>query len=675
MALATAGLVQCVLLIGAADGGAVSLSFMALHAGIVAAVLVPAALVLGPRGDGRAWTAFALGAPIMLALWPDSIRAGDLGTGWIVAISVMLGAGTWAWSRWRLGKEAPIVAACAGTLVGWWILRQRADSALSFDDPMRLVLLGGIAAAALAVTLAAGGLPPGWRMPRPAPSMAVAALGFIAPLALAAAPLAGPPRGAPPPSATRALDDDAAPPPIVLVVLDTVRADHLRRYGYTRETMPELEALVSEGVLQAYRSVANSSMSLSTHASMFTGLYPPRHGAHLAFVDDPHPPVSQLYPLDDSVPTLAELLRDAGYRTVGVASNFGHLSSGFGLGRGFQHYDVEPDPDWTAARRSPWCVVTRAVAHLAGIPGVGPCDPLGNRGSYRGATRITDLALEALDRAGDRPFFLFLNYFDAHYPYRAPRRFERLYRSGGGWPAPRIDWERWRAAADAPDPELKQELIDLYDAELGYVDSELARLFERLRGHPRWRDMTVIVTSDHGFAFGEHGLMGHETHLYDEFIDVPLFIKAPELAGDERDRQRVFQSVDLFPTILAAAGLAAPPGTDGVAWARGRDSLRAWLYNDGHLAERYAAEFDRELRSIETNGYKLVGSTAGDAWLFDLGVDPDESDDLAERRPSLTSRYLELLASPSDRAHRLRVTDEPVEDLALDRLRALGYVR
>ncbi len=189
----------------------------------------------------------------------------------------------------------------------------------------------------------------------------------------------------------------------MLIVLDSVRADHLELYGYSRDTMPRLTALARTEAVVVERAISNAPDSLSAHASLFTGLFPVHHGAHRPLLADPTPPAFG-YPLRGDVPTLAEVLRRHGYATLGVSANAGPVSSesGFGLERGFDIYRDHPDGECAFA--SPWEPLARAVNRwVPGARWLSRC-PV----PYRWAEEVTDEAIALVDAAGRSSFFLFV---------------------------------------------------------------------------------------------------------------------------------------------------------------------------------------------------------------------------------------------------------------------------
>ncbi|MBI2835597.1 MAG: sulfatase [Acidobacteria bacterium] len=447
-------------------------------------------------------------------------------------------------------------------------------------------------------------------------------------------------------------------PDVILISLDTVRADHLSVYGYARDTTPNLEQF-ARGATLYRRAIAPADMTLSTHASIFTGLYPSWHGAH---------PVADAPPL--SLPsrlfTLAERLRAAGYETSQIVANFAMLGPTFNLHQGFGHSIVA----------APLCSVS-SPAYLWNLVSQG--GHLFER-VLLPAEDVNAVAFPLLSNAmrGPRPLFMFLNYMDAHWPYRPPQPYDRRYPGKDG----SLDLDHYArmsnevmsggrhvTAAEAA------HLTSQYDGALAYLDAEIGVLLGRLRESADYDRSLVIITSDHGEVFGERGLLGHGLSAYQDQVHVPLIIKFP---GQRTGRivDAFVSSVDLTPTILDVIGAGVP------GWMQGRSLARpipdrvivTESYPTPEL-QRVSPRFDRLERAIFTNGFKLIWSTRGKRELFDLSKDPGERQDLAESTPWIASNLLEQVqrwSAAADIAHRQPST---LDDDARDRLKSLGYVR
>ncbi len=302
----------------------------------------------------------------------------------------------------------------------------------------------------------------------------------------------------------------------ILVSIDTLRADHVGAYGYAQATTPFLDSLAARGVLfeRAYSPIP---ATLPAHLSMFTGLYPGEHGVH--------PPSGVLSP---AIPTLPEAFRAAGFRTAGHSEG-GFVMGGYGFARGFE--------EWTDSEYSSDADVDRTFG--------------------RGAEFLARLA-------PDEPFFLFLHTYSVHDPYAPPGG------PGAFWSGPPpagafepngenlASFNRGRLAADAPAADYYRAL---YDASIRYVDGALERLFGELDRLGLAGETTVVVTSDHGEEFLEHGRLAH-TQLYPECLHVPLVVVPPD-AGPAVRVPALVQLVDLPATLAALAGIAPPTAGAG----------------------------------------------------------------------------------------------------------------
>ncbi len=645
------------------SGELVSLAFFSAHGLVVLAVHLALALGLGRWPP--LWTATAFAIAPALAVWPTvHLDFGASGLA-ILGLGVVSGVAALAWLA---PSASPLVAAAAGGLLGAELARW---SGMGSDpsDALRPLVAGGIATG---LWVAARGRP---RLaPLPGATASLALCGAALALAAVVAPVASDPLPVGPAGPVAS----EAPAPAVLIVLDTVRADHLAMYGYERDTMPAFERFAREQAVVVERAVAVSSTSLPSHASMFTGLSPPRHGARYADAADPRPP-RYAYPLGPHPPTLAEKLGEVGYWSVGISGNAGPLSPEYGLARGFDVYRASFDPTAALRQRTAWHLASPRAEPLIGLSGLPVFRDVelfawGQR--YRRARSIASEAIAAIDAAGDHPFFLFVNFIDAHWPYDPPARCRDSFR-GSMQSLGRLDLPapaRVNLEGRVLRPREREQLAALYDGELRCMDDALDRLLRRLERHPRFDEMLVVITSDHGEALGEHGTLGHGVSLYDEQLRVPLVLKpgrGPRLPQPGSRLPGPIVSTDLFPTVLEHAGLAPPLDGDGRAWGRGRRIARSWL----GVKRRYAVvrpdRFRRDLRTVEEAGWKLVVSSQDRVELYDLARDPAEGDDLSASEAGRLGGLLHQLgsapsASPGPRAR-------PGEK-TLERLRLLGYL-
>lgn len=453
-------------------------------------------------------------------------------------------------------------------------------------------------------------------------------------------------------------------PNVVLIVLDSVRRDHLSGYGYARRTTPNIDRIAAEGTRYT-RASAAACWTLPSHASLFTGLYPSQHRADF-----------DTRWLDPRHETLASYLGRRGYATASISCN-GFISPHTGLARGFElSVDVEQ------LRGGPKGL-SRVVR---GLNRRWRARTARDRGARR-ATRIARRWLE--ERQARQPFFLFMNYMDCHLPYRLrhPARHRFVARA-----------DRRRVDAVPQDPfgvmagratmsaQGLEDLKALYDGGLSYLDEHVGRIDACLRQSGASDRTLFIVTADHGESFGEHGLMDHQYGLYENLLSVPLVVRWPgrERAGAVDDR--LVQLVDLFATVVDlthgdAAASAATAGTSMVGSAPRQESLAEYLVpNTEAIRRRFpdadASRFDVAMRSIRRGPHKLIWRSDSRMELYDLETDPAELRDLAGARPDLVGELRSELGSRlgawPNRAERPAV--ESGMELVRERLQALGYL-
>jgi arylsulfatase A-like enzyme len=421
----------------------------------------------------------------------------------------------------------------------------------------------------------------------------------------------------------------AVPPPqgtpdVFLVSLDTTRADRLSLYGYGRPTAPQLEAFAADG-LAFTQARSTAGWTLPGHASMLTGMYPSRHGAHLAGGWLPGQSIdgrrNVAFPLAADKVTLAEALRDRGYTTGAFIANFSYLYRDFGLAQGFQRYDDAPG--LLLRVRPP---VVRFMQHSV--------DPGFCLKPFRSAPTINRLMLDWLDQApAGRPVFAFVNYMEPHQPWLAPAPYDRWV-----WELPQA---RRLATRDLYTHEAKHfspEEIEFiranYDGQLAAMDAALGELIAALKARGRYERSLIIVTADHGELLGEHGFVGHMGRmLYEPLLHVPLVVKYP---GPDRPRGRSdtpVQILDVTPTVLGEAGAAIPPAVQGQDLRHVQRPSLAEEDINPFLVSGYGETYDRAVRVLFDGSWKLITTSKGQRMLFDLSRDPEEATDLAAAEP------------------------------------------
>ncbi len=417
---------------------------------------------------------------------------------------------------------------------------------------------------------------------------------------------------------------------VVLVTIDTLRADHVGAYGWSRARTPTLDTLAREGVVFE-RAYAAAPITLPSHASILTGRYPPGHGAR----DNGMRVVAE-------VPTLATELRAQGFATAAFVAAF-PLDHQFGLDRGFDVYSdhLGRDADGRPANERPASqVIDDAIAWLRSprtnqVSSSAP--PSGRSRSFPALAVLLAAPAPPAQR-----FFLWVHLFEPHAPYGRP---------------------------DTAHP-----ILDRYDEEIATADREVGRLLSALG--PEANDTLIVATSDHGEAFGEHGEFAHSIFVYDTTLRVPLMISFPAALSGRRAMARGVRVadpvslVDVAPTVMRAVGgrMVDADGIDLAPALGGSPLPERELY-----AESFAplVEFGwAPLRALRAGSWKYIAAPRPE--LYDLDHDAAERADLAAAQPAIAQR-LDQHVSRYAGGTLPKSLGPAADPQAVERLRALGY--
>lgn len=417
---------------------------------------------------------------------------------------------------------------------------------------------------------------------------------------------------------------------VILIVLDTTRAKSMGLYGYARPTTPEIDRFAARGVVFDH-ALSTAPWTLPSHGSMFTGQLPRTIGG------------DWMAPTDPEQRTIAEALYARGYLTAGFSANRGYTGGEFGLGRGFVHYDVHGSSFGDALRRTS---VGAALTPLAREV-FGRHDNLGRK-SAEHVTRDALAWMSVRDR--DRPYFVFLNYFDAHAPYLSPAEFS------GRFSPTRPNGDIWSRPLDSWSPGEIAQLQNAYDGGLAYMDHHVGRLLDALATRGDLENTVVIITSDHGEQFGEHGLLEHSASLYMSLLHVPLAVVFPSRVPAER---RVAASVslrDLPATILDLSGHTDPVGFPGQSLTRYWTPLGdvpppvdvPIVSEVQRVLDAYPDSYPARggpMGSVVFEGRQYIRNHGtGREELYDLRQDPDATTDRAGVDPERVRRYRTYLS-------------------------------
>lgn len=401
---------------------------------------------------------------------------------------------------------------------------------------------------------------------------------------------------------------------VIVITMDTTRADHLGAYGYQKGHTPAIDGLAKEGFLFR-RHLTPAPVTLPAHASLMTGLFPPSHGAR----------DNGLFVVDQEPETLAEVLKEKGYQTAAVIGAY-PLAKRFGLDQGFDSYDENlGERNWR------------------------------ERGIFfaeRSALRVVDAALETLGRLDpDRPYFLFLHFFDAHQPQNPPP-----------------PWDRRLASSP-------------YDGEIAAVDEQIGRLLRYLEGKGTLDRTLIVLTADHGEGLGEHGELTHSILLHQATLRIPLILHGPGIEAGETEAWTV--STEVFATVLDLLGIAEPKSRFPLG-----HSLLPLIRNGGQPPagfRRFEAYFET-LAPQTSQGWAPLTARMKANWryvnaprpeLFDLDADPLELVDRKVAEPKIAAALKQELGEQLHQLERRPVGDalQSVDPEVVAQLAALGYLQ
>jgi arylsulfatase A-like enzyme len=411
---------------------------------------------------------------------------------------------------------------------------------------------------------------------------------------------------------------------VLFIVVDTLRADHLSAYGYERPTTPFLEEIARHGI-RFERVRAQSSWTKTSMASLWTG----RFAARTAVFDYSHV-------IPNDLKLGAQAFRDAGFRTAGMIRNTWLIPS-FGFDRGFEVYFV-PIPSNKRERFQQ----ARPGQHQ--LPGTD--------------LDIVDAALEFYAAHPRERTFVYLHMMDAH---------QYLYEQGSAL--------------------FGANLMDSYDNAIHWTDRVLSALFKELADRDLLRRTLIVIASDHGEAFREHGTEGHARNLYREVTDVPLIVSPPFNLPEPVVVEEMVRNVDVVPTLLDLAGLPPLPHADGVSLLPLIEAVAEGRPTDGVAPKRDFALLDRGWgessiprvlsQTITADGWRLMVEEciAGGTTLYELASDPHETRSVAAEHPErVAALEAELNAHFAAGVSEGAAEQVELDPAQLEQLRALGYV-
>lgn len=442
------------------------------------------------------------------------------------------------------------------------------------------------------------------------------------------------------------------PPNVLLILIDTLRRDRTGYAGYPRGLTPVMDSLAERGVVFD-DAVASSSWTKTSMASIQTGLAPYVHRV-----------LAPANSLVRSLPTLPRILRRERWRTFAIQTNpwLGEEGHGFARDYGFFRF-LSPNKDKGRRRRVPM------------RPGL----------KYAEGCYIVERLAKIVSgiKEHPRPFFGYLHFMDVHEPYLPPPPFDSLFSKPGELVEDDLKLTETSYAGDALDERVlggneRQRLIDLYDGSIRYADDLVGQVLELLDSRGLLDSTVIVVASDHGEEFWEHGRGGHCKTLYDEVLRVPFLMAGGDLPRGVRVAERI-RHVDIAPTILEMLGVEAGCKFDGrsVAACIGGAPPRGDSVNVAYLGDIQRVP-QKSITTVAPHA-KLISKELGDATryeFYDLRADPAERHDLAQERPRVVASFAERL-DEMEAAAGSRVANQENVKISKDleqQLKAIGYL-
>jgi arylsulfatase A-like enzyme len=481
---------------------------------------------------------------------------------------------------------------------------------------------------------------------------------------------------------------------VVIIIMDTARADVVESVLSKQQDATPDSPVVDSTLFR--RTYTSAPWTLPSHASLFTGTPPSKHGAHAKHKH-----------LEDTLTTLPEVLQNQGYETVAVSNNT-WISEDFGFHRGFetfyktwQYVQSSTDLGRIARQKEGFAKVTEAAKALfEGNPITNLTNAIYGQFFRKkeddGAARTNAWITNWLaDRDNSRPFFLFVNYLEPHLEYSPPRSHaeEHLPEDVTYEDAMEVPQDAWGYIAD--EVELTDNDLEilraLYKSEIAYLAEKITEVIDVLKQQAEWEDTLFILTSDHGENIGEHDLMDHQYALYDTLLHVPLYVHGGPFEDNRVDD--FVQLLDIPPTILDILDIDAPEAREqfqGTSFHPDERETREYAVAEyispqpsmdalerriGDLPNHVHA-YDRSLRAIRTDRYKYIRGSDGSRELYDLKFDPGETTDIANEREDIVSNLDSKLDEWLDSFTSVHHTDTvSMNDDTKARLEDLGYLQ
>ncbi len=449
---------------------------------------------------------------------------------------------------------------------------------------------------------------------------------------------------------------------VVIISIDTLRADHLGCYGHPFVKSPNIDAFAKESVLFT-NHINAAPTTLASHTSLMTGTYPHTHGAP-----------KNGFVLGDENEMLAEVLAKDGFDCAGIIGAF-PLDPVFNFDQGFSHYDA-----------------TFTISHEQGVVDQ----------HQRLAAEVTDAAVRWLDKRTKKKnaerdrMFMFVHYFDVHWPYEAPFKYRRLYGESGSrkkGTMKNIETARKMLLEGENNPELLEKALEYgkaldneYSAEITYCDEHVGRFFDELKKRGIYDKSLIILTSDHGETMHEHqAYFSHGTTVYDSEVHTPLIVRFPGKAHAGKRVTSVVSNVDVVPTILHLLNLPGTKRMEGQSFAKIVDgplaerdpvfseATKPWWDPRFHDKSEWVNQ--KKFQCVRSETFKYVARDPDQVYgFYDLSTDRDEQKNLID---STDTKHTQLIADLKKRLANWREQANPIpafEDKSPETLRKMHHL-
>lgn len=481
---------------------------------------------------------------------------------------------------------------------------------------------------------------------------------------------------------------------IVLIIMDSVR--HSGSKFSTRHSNNYFTTDFINNSTTFESAYTSAPWTLPSHASLFTGTSPSKHGAHAGHKH-----------LNDTLMMLPEILQNHGYETAAVSNNT-WISGEFGFDRGFdtfyktwQYVQSDTDLGKIAQMQEGLDMLREAAKEVfTGNPVTNVANAIYGqffrRANDDGAARTNEWVKDWLTtKSNSQPFFLFVNYLEPHLEYRPPKAYakEFLPEHTTYEQAMEVPQDAWGYIVDTVEMTDQdfQILRAFYRAEIAYLEQQIKDVINHLKAEDEWEDTLFILTSDHGENIGDHGLMDHQYALYDTLLHVPLYVHGGPFEDDQLDD--LVQILDLPPTILDILDIDAPKARrqfQGISFHPNVDESREYAISEymapqpsidalerkvAELPEQ-AYEYDRSLKAIRTDKYKYIRGSDDTQELYNIQDDSTEQSNLVETRPDVVKRLDGTLDEWLDSFEQTEQSEDvSMADDTMSRLENLGYLQ